>query len=37
MKQDESILESAYNDNEDMCSGTENSPKMPGGKMGEVR
>jgi hypothetical protein len=37
MKQDESALESAYNDNGDMCTETENSPKMPRGQMGEVR
>jgi hypothetical protein len=37
MKQDESVLESAHNNNEDMCTGTENSTKMPRGKMGEVR
>jgi len=37
MKQDENLPESTYSDNEDMCTGTENSPKMPRGKMGEVR
>jgi hypothetical protein len=36
MKQNKSVLEYAYNNNEDMCTGTQNSPKMPIGKMAEV-
>jgi len=33
----ESLLQSAYSDNEDMFNGTENSPKMLTGKLEEVR
>jgi hypothetical protein len=37
MKEAGSVQESAYPDNEDMCTGTENSPRNSTGKTGEVR